>query len=60
MTFDRGRARRRRPALPSFGRRLYLGNFQPELISPQPDLPADAVENGERFLAAVGAFLQDL
>jgi alkylation response protein AidB-like acyl-CoA dehydrogenase len=45
--------------LPSFGKGLYLGDFQPELISPQPDMPADAVEKGERFLAALGAFLQD-
>ena len=45
--------------LPSFGRGLYLGDFQPDLISPQPEMPADAVEKGERFLAALGAFLQD-
>src|SRR6476469_4275557 len=45
--------------LPSFGKALYLGDFQPELISPQPDLPADSVEKGERFLAALGTFLQD-
>ena len=44
--------------LPSFGKGLYLGDFQPELISPQPAMPADAVEKGERFLAALGAFLQ--
>ena len=44
--------------LPSFGKGLYLGDFQPELISPQPDMPADAVEKGERFLAALGAFLR--
>ncbi|MDQ2894172.1 MAG: acyl-CoA dehydrogenase family protein [Actinomycetota bacterium] len=44
--------------LPSFGKSLYLGHFQPELISPQPDMPADAVEKGERFLAALGAFLE--
>jgi hypothetical protein len=45
--------------LPSFGKGLYLGNFQPELISPQPDMPVEAVQKGERFLAALGAFLQD-
>ena len=44
--------------LPSFGKGLYLGHFEPELISPQPVLPAEAVEKGERFLAALGAFLQ--
>jgi hypothetical protein len=45
--------------LPSFGKGLYLGDFQPELISPQPAMPAEAVEKGERFLAALGAFLQN-
>ncbi len=40
--------------LPSFCKGLYLGNFQPELISPQPVLPPEAVEKGERFLAALG------
>src|SRR6478672_1067219 len=45
--------------LPSFGKGLYLGNFQPELISPQPDMPADAVEKGERFLSALAAFLEN-
>ena len=45
--------------LPSFGKGLYLGDFQPELISPQPELPADVVEKGERFLAALRAFLED-
>src|SRR3984957_3415047 len=44
--------------LPSFGKGLYLGNFQPDLISPQPDMPVEAVQKGERFLAALGAFLQ--
>src|SRR5579875_1926741 len=44
--------------LPSFGKGLYLGHFQPELISPQPVLPADAVEKGERFLASLAAFLK--
>jgi alkylation response protein AidB-like acyl-CoA dehydrogenase len=52
-------AREKEWKLPSFGKGLYLGDFQPELISPQPDMPADAVEKGERFLAALGAFLQD-
>jgi alkylation response protein AidB-like acyl-CoA dehydrogenase len=44
--------------LPSFGKGLYLGDFRPELISPQPVLPTEAVQKGERFLAALGAFLQ--
>jgi alkylation response protein AidB-like acyl-CoA dehydrogenase len=45
--------------LPSFGKGLYLGDFRPELISPQPELSADAVAKGERFLAALAAFLRD-
>jgi alkylation response protein AidB-like acyl-CoA dehydrogenase len=45
--------------LPSFGKGLYLGDFQPELISPQPVLSAESVEKGERFLAVVGAFLRE-
>jgi alkylation response protein AidB-like acyl-CoA dehydrogenase len=45
--------------LPSFGKGLYLGDFQPDLISPQPAMPADAVEKGERFLATLGAYLRD-
>jgi alkylation response protein AidB-like acyl-CoA dehydrogenase len=45
--------------LPSFGKGLYLGSFQPELISPQPDLPVEAVERGERFLGVLGAFVRD-
>ena len=45
--------------LPSFGKGLYLGDFQPELISPQPELAPDAVAKGERFLAALSAFCRD-
>ncbi|MFZ0974867.1 MAG: acyl-CoA dehydrogenase family protein [Solirubrobacteraceae bacterium] len=45
--------------LPSFGKGLYLGHFQPDLISPQPDLPLGAVEKGERFLAVLRAFLEN-
>jgi alkylation response protein AidB-like acyl-CoA dehydrogenase len=45
--------------LPSFGKALYLGHFQPDLISPQPDLPPDVVEKGERFLAVLRAFLEN-
>jgi alkylation response protein AidB-like acyl-CoA dehydrogenase len=45
--------------LPSFGKGLYLGSFQPELISPQPELPVEAVEKGERFLGVLGAFLEE-
>src|ERR1700683_3644787 len=52
-------AREKEWELPSFGKGLYLGNFQPELISPQPDLPPDDVKKGERFLAVLGTFLKD-
>jgi alkylation response protein AidB-like acyl-CoA dehydrogenase len=45
--------------LPSFGKGLYLGSFQPELISPQPELAVEAVEKGERFLGVLAAFLRD-
>ena len=45
--------------IPAFGKSLYLGDFQRELISPQPELPAEVVEKGERFLAALRAFLED-
>ena len=41
-----------------FGKALYLGDFRPDPISPQPEMPADAVEKGERFMAVLGAFLQ--
>src|SRR5450755_3927059 len=51
-------AREKEWKLPSFGKGLYLGNFQPELIHPQPEMPAEVVEKGERFLATLGAFLQ--
>src|SRR6188472_1542407 len=51
-------AREKDWTLPSFGKGLYLGDFQPELISPPP-MPAEAVERGERFLAALGAYLRD-
>lgn len=43
---------------PSFGKGLYLGHFEPELISTRPVLPAEAVEKGGRLLAALGSFLQ--
>jgi hypothetical protein len=34
----------------SFGRELFMGNLQLELIHPQPELPARSIEDGERFL----------
>ena len=44
--------------LPSFGKELFLGNFRPELIHPQPPLDPGAVEKGERFLARLREFLE--
>ncbi len=52
-------AREKEWKLPSFGKGLYLGDFQPELISPQPELPAAAVEKGEKFIAVLGEFLRE-
>src|SRR3954453_16308701 len=42
---------------PSFGKELFLGNFRLDLIHPQPELDAAAVEKGERFLERFRAFL---
>ena len=44
--------------LPSFGKELFLGNFQLDLIHPQPRLDEAAVEKGEKFLADLEAFLR--
>jgi alkylation response protein AidB-like acyl-CoA dehydrogenase len=44
-------------AKPSFGKELFLGNFRLELIHPQPELDAAAVQKGERFLERLRAFL---
>ena len=44
--------------LPSFGKQLFLGDFRLDLIHPQPRLDSEAVEKGERFLAALRQFLQ--
>jgi alkylation response protein AidB-like acyl-CoA dehydrogenase len=45
--------------LPSFGRELFLGNFNLDLIHPQPQLPPEAVGKGERFLERLRAFLEE-
>lgn len=45
--------------LPSFGKQLFLGNLRLDLISPQPKLPTEAVEKGERFLADLGSFCEN-
>src|ERR687894_1319587 len=44
--------------LPSFGKELYLGNFRLDLIHPQPQQDAAAVEKGEKFLATLREFLE--
>src|SRR5215211_1780738 len=36
--------------LPSFGKELFLGNFRPELIYPQPDIDPEKAKKGEAFL----------
>lgn len=43
--------------LPSFGKELYLGNFNFDLIYPQPKLDSAVVEKGEKFLATLKDFL---
>ena len=45
--------------LPSFGKDLFLGRLRLDLIHPQPRLDDAAVEKGERFLAALRAFLTE-
>src|SRR5438034_8764969 len=45
--------------LPSFGKELFLGNFRLDLIHPQPKLPAEETERGERFLAELRTFLEN-
>src|ERR687896_2010663 len=52
-------AREREWKLPSFGRELFLGNFRLDLIHPQPQVDAAAVERGERFLADLRRFLEN-
>ncbi len=45
-------------ALPSFGRQLFLGDFQPALISPHPRPSAEARERGEEFCARLRDFCE--
>src|SRR5579884_4162848 len=51
-------AREKEWRLPSFGKELFLGHLRLDLIHPQPQLDPDAVEKGERFLAALRDFLE--
>jgi alkylation response protein AidB-like acyl-CoA dehydrogenase len=52
-------AREQEWKLPSFGKELFMGSFQLDLIHPQPKLDPAAVEKGEKFLADVRQFLVD-
>jgi alkylation response protein AidB-like acyl-CoA dehydrogenase len=45
--------------LPSFGRGMYLGNFQLDLIHPQPKADPEQVREGEEFLKRLRAFLTE-
>ncbi len=45
--------------LPSFGKELFLGNFNLDLIYPQPKLDAQRVEDGETFISKLRAFLEE-
>ncbi|MFL5844045.1 MAG: acyl-CoA dehydrogenase family protein, partial [Solirubrobacteraceae bacterium] len=45
--------------LPSFGKGLFLGDLQMDLIHPQPELPPESVEKGERFLETLRTFLSE-
>jgi alkylation response protein AidB-like acyl-CoA dehydrogenase len=44
---------------PSFGREMYLGNFQLDLIHPQPQADPERVREGEEFLRRLRAFLTE-
>jgi alkylation response protein AidB-like acyl-CoA dehydrogenase len=43
---------------PSFGKELFLGKLRLDLIYPQPELSADQIERGEKFLKDFRAFLE--
>src|SRR4051794_39939239 len=45
--------------LPSFGRGMYLGQFELGLIHPQPKADAERVAEGEEFLKRFRAFLTE-
>jgi alkylation response protein AidB-like acyl-CoA dehydrogenase len=51
-------AREREWKLPSFGKGLFLGDFNIDLIHPQPPIAPESAEKGERFLAKLRAFLE--
>ena len=45
--------------LPSFGKGLFLGNLELDLIHPQPPMDPAAVEKGEAFLVKMRSFLEN-
>jgi alkylation response protein AidB-like acyl-CoA dehydrogenase len=44
--------------LPSFGKQLFLGDFQLDLISPHPQPTPDAVQRGEEFCTRLRDFCE--
>jgi alkylation response protein AidB-like acyl-CoA dehydrogenase len=44
--------------LPSFGKQLFLGDFQLDLISPHPQPAQDAVQRGEEFCTRLRDFCE--
>src|SRR3712207_1587350 len=44
---------------PSFGKGLFLGDFDLSLIHPQPKLSPEMVQKGEAFLANLRTFLTE-
>jgi alkylation response protein AidB-like acyl-CoA dehydrogenase len=51
-------ARESKWALPSFGKQLFLGNFQIGLISPHPRQTEEASQRGEEFCAQLRDFCE--
>jgi hypothetical protein len=45
--------------LPSFGKELFLGNFKPDLIYPQPEIDPAKARKGEEFLERLRKVLVD-
>ncbi len=45
--------------LPSFGRGMYLGDFQLDLIHPQPKADPEQIRAGDEFLGRLRAFLTE-
>jgi alkylation response protein AidB-like acyl-CoA dehydrogenase len=44
---------------PSFGREMYLGDFQLDLIHPQPEEDAERAAEGQEFLSRLRTFLTE-